>query len=77
MVELVWTEEVGKAEANLEPEQVNAANLCYQIPWVGVKVYGFEFDPVLPKKGDSWASSTILTGPNELVGASQPIRDDQ
>jgi len=62
MVELMLAEEVLGAEADLEPEQVNAANLCYRIPWVGVKVYGFEFDTVLPKKGDHWASNTILTG---------------
>ena len=57
MVELVLAEEVLEAEADLEPEQVNAANLCYRVPCVGVKVYGFEFDPVLPKKGHAWASN--------------------
>jgi len=76
MVELVLTEEVREAEADLQPEQVNAANLCYQIPWVGVKVYGFEFDTVPPNKRDPWASNTILTGPKERLGASRPIRDD-
>lgn len=62
MVELVLAEEVREAEADLEPEQVNAANLCYWIPWVGVKVYAFDLDPVLPKKGDPGASDTVLTG---------------
>jgi hypothetical protein len=61
MVELALAEEVREAEADLEPEQVDAAKLCYRIPWVGVKVYGFEFAPVLPKKGRPWASSTIPT----------------
>ena len=60
MVELVLAEEVLGAKADLEPEQFNAAKLCYRIPWAGVKVYGFEFDPVLPEKGDSWASNAPL-----------------
>jgi hypothetical protein len=62
MVELVLAEEVREDEADLETEQVSAAKLYYRIPWVGVKVFGFEFDPVLPKKGDPWASNAILTG---------------
>ena len=62
MVELVLAEEVLGAKADLEPEQFNAANLCYRIPWAGVKVYGFAFDPVLSKKGAPWGSSTSLTG---------------
>lgn len=62
MVELVLAEEVREDEADLEPEQVNAAKLYYRIPWVGVKVYGFASDPILPKKGDPGASNTILTG---------------